>query len=369
MNSSPLRDLASLGQSVWLDDLHRGLIESGDLARLIEDGLSGLTTNPAILSQAIRGRREYAAAARAARRRGEAAGAIYESLAIADVQAAADLFRSVYEATDGEDGYVNMEVSPRLADDARATVVEAQSLWRRIARPNLMIKVPATAAGLQAIRELLDAGINVNATLLFDARRLDAVLDAFFAALESRLLRGAPLRGVASVASFFVSRIDSAVDARLDGLMTAGPAGTLARSLRGRVAFACAGRAYDAWCAAAVSRRWAVLAGAGARMQRLLWASTSTKDPAYRDVRYVEELVARGTVNTVPPATLAAFRDHGVAGTAFERHRSQSDATLASLAALGVDVDEISLQLERDGLRRFVEPFAALERWLEREAG
>lgn len=366
MSTNPLRDLASRGQSVWLDDLHRGLIESGELARLIrEDGLAGLTSNPAILAQALRGRAEYRGAVHAARGRGESPRAMFEALAIADVRAAADSFRPVYEATAAQDGYVSMEVSPRLADDASGTVAEARALWQRIGRPNVMIKVPATPAGLEAIPELLVAGINVNVTLLFSVCRHAAVIEAFLEALEVRLRRGEPLQGVASVASFFVSRIDTAVDAYLDALSAPGSSGTQARSLRGQAAFACAGRAYDAWLSATGTRRWARLAGAGARMQRLLWASTSTKDPSYRDVRYVENLVAGHTINTMPPATLAAFRDHGTAGDAFDRHRASAEATLGALGALGVDVEEVAARLEREGVRKFIEPFEALERWLE----
>lgn len=370
MNVNALRDLASRGQSIWLDDLHRGLIDSGELARLIrEDGLTGLTSNPAILSQAIRGRSEYAAAARAARARGESARTIHETLAIADVQAAADLFRPVHEASDGRDGYVSMEVSPRLADDTRGTVTAARALWAKIARPNVMIKVPGTAAGLPAIRELLSGGINVNVTLLFSATRYADVVAAYLEALEDRLARGESVRTVASVASFFVSRIDTAVDAELDRLAAAGGSAALTHPLRGRAAFACAARAYEAWLEVARKGRWAGLERCGARMQRLLWASTSTKDPAYRDVRYVEELIARDTVNTLPPATLAAFREHGVAGAGFERHRAQAMETIASLAALGIDVEEVAARLEREGVRKFVEPFEALERWLEQEGG
>ncbi len=275
MSGNPLHELTKLGQSVWLDDLHRGLIDSGELARLIrEDGISGLTSNPAILSQAIRGRAEYSAAARTAHARGESARTIHEALAIADVQAAADLFRPAHEASEGREGYVSIEVSPRLADDAQGTVTAARELWAKIARPNVMIKVPGTTACLPAVRELLSGGIHVNVTLLFSAARYAAVLETFLAALEARLARGEALRAVASVASFFVSRIDTAVDAELDGLAASGPCAALAGPLRGRAACACAARAYDTWLEVVGSGRWARLAHAGARMQRLLWAST-----------------------------------------------------------------------------------------------
>ena len=226
MSVNPLRHLASRGQSIWLDDLHRGLIESGELDRLIrEDGVAGLTSNPTILAQALRGRAEYREAVRAARGRRESAQAIFEALAIADVRSAADSFRPVYEATGAQDGYVSMEVSPLLADDAPGTSAEARALWQRIGRPNVMIKVPATPAGLEAIPDLLVAGINLNVTLLFSVRRHAAVIEGFFDALEVRLRRGEPLQGVASVASFFVSRIDTAVEAHLDGMWATGSTG------------------------------------------------------------------------------------------------------------------------------------------------
>ena len=350
MSVNPLRHLASRGQSIWLDDLHRGLIESGELDRLIrEDGVAGLTSNPAILAQALRGRAEYREAVRAARGRRESAQAIFEALAIADVRSAADSFRPVYEATGAQDGYVSMEVSPLLADDAPGTSAEARALWQRIGRPNVMIKVPATPAGLEAIPDLLVAGINLNVTLLFSVRRHAAVIEGFFDALEVRLRRGEPLQGVASVASFFVSRIDTLVDARLDAVGT-----TVATALRGTTAIACAKLAYQEYLRGLKTQRWMQLAALGAQPQRLLWASVSTKDRAYHDLKYVEPLIAPDTIVTMPIATLAAFRDHGRPSVGIDDDLEGVRAVGSRLAPLGIRLDDLARELLTDGVRRFV---------------
>jgi len=353
VNTNPLRRLQALGQSVWLDDLSRGLIESGALARMIrDDGISGVTTNPAILHHAITSGTDYDAAIRTAPA-GASAEQLYELLALDDVGRAADLLRPVYERTQGRDGYVSLEISPQLARDAEATAAEARRLFVELARPNVMIKVPGTREGLPAIRALIADGINVNATLLFSAERCAEVADAWMAGLEDRAAAGRRLDTVHSVASFFVSRIDTAVDRRLDAL------GSEVRDLRGLAAVACAQLAHSGRREIAATPRWQRLIDRGASPQRLLWASTGTKDRVYRDVKYVEALIGRDTVTTVPLDTLAAYRDHG--DPALRLETAADVPTLPRrLAALGIRLDEIALQLEAEGIRTFVEPFQHL---------
>jgi len=363
-NDSPLRRLASLGQSVWLDDLQRSMLEDGTLARLIaDDGLSGLTSNPAILSKALTSGTEYAADI-ARLLAGSATGiAIYETLALEDVQRAADLFRDVYDRSVGRDGYVSMEVSPHLADDTAATVAEARRLWGLLARPNVMIKVPGTRAGLPAIRALTAAGINVNVTLLFSPERCRQAEGEYLAGLEDRLAADLAIDRIASVASFFVSRIDTLIDRRLDALSAGGEAG--AHALRGRGAVACAARAFELHGESMNSGRWQALAAHGAHPQRLLWASTSTKDPSYPPTKYVDELIAPGTINTMPLATIDAYRRQGQPVLTLERHLAAASDTRKALEALGIDLEQVAGELERDGVRKFVEPFESLQRWLE----
>jgi transaldolase len=363
--ANPLRELARHGQSVWYDSLRRGILGSGELARFIEeDGLSGLTTNPAIYEKAIAGSRDYdAELAALLPRRDLDAKAIYEELAIHDIQAAADLLRPVYERTKRADGYVSLEVSPDVARDPDATRAEARRLWRTLGRENVMIKVPGTAEAVPAVRALLAEGININVTLLFSRAAYARVAEAHLAALEERAARGDDLSRLASVASFFVSRIDSLLDKRLDELAARSKDAALrkrAEALRGQIAIANAKLAYHDWRALSSSPRWAKLERLGARPQRLLWASTSTKDPRYRDVMYVEALVGPKTVDTMPPATFDAFRDHGRVAPTLEADVEGARRAVAELGELGVSLDEATDQLLVDGVRLFSEPFAKL---------
>lgn len=362
--TNPLRELAEAGQSVWLDDLHRGLFAEGTLARLIrDDGLAGLTSNPAILSAAVMGHREYAGAVASLLHGDRSSEEVYEALAIDDVGRAADLFAPLHAATGGADGFVSIEVSPHLADDAAQTVQEGLRLWERLGRPNVMIKVPGTEACLPAIRDLAAAGVNVNVTLLFSPERYLAAAGSWCAGLEARVARGEDIAQGASVASFFLSRIDSAVDPLLEALAARGQ--VAARSLLGRSATACAARAFELQRDLLASDRWQALAARGARPQRLLWASTSTKNPRYADVKYVEELVVPGTVTTLPYPTLEAWRDHGRIGQRLDRALAECAAVRESLERLGIDLDEVAAQLEREGVQKFVEPFDRLQDWLD----
>jgi transaldolase/glucose-6-phosphate isomerase len=349
--STPTQALAALGQSLWLDTIGRRLLTSGVLQRVIEnDALTGVTSNPAIFEKAIASGDDYADIVDAPEMRGTTPQDVYERIATRDVREAADLLRPVYDRTGGRDGYVSLEVSPHLAHDADGTVREARRLWATVGRPNLMIKVPATNAGLAALRQLIEDGLNVNVTLLFAREMYAAAADAYLAGLEARAARRQDISRVASVASFFISRIDAAVEERL----TSEEART---ALRGRVAVANAALAYEHYRRVASSGRWARLAALGAQTQRLLWASTGSKDARMRDVVYIEELIAPDTVNTVPPATLDAFRDHGQPRPSLAAHAATARATLRELAEAGVDLNAITTQLLDDGLSLFVSAF------------
>jgi transaldolase len=369
---NPLRDLHRLGQSPWYDSLSRGLLVSGTLARYIEeDGLTGVTTNPAIYEKALAGDRDDydAALTRLLTQRELDAKGVYEALAVQDIQAAADLLRPVYDRTGRRDGYVSLEVSPVLANDAQGTLAEARRLWRTLSRENVLIKVPATPEAIPVIRQLLAEGINVNVTLLFSRSAYARVHEAYLSALEERLARGEALGHLASVASFFVSRVDTLVDRTLHELAgTAASADVRSRAgaLRGKVAIANAKLAYQDWKAQSADPRWARLAARGAHPQRLLWASTSTKDPSYRDVVYAEELIGPETVDTMPPATFDAFRDHGRVGATLEAGVEGARAALAELSALGISIEEVADRLLAEGLRLFQEPFARLLAAIER---
>ena len=361
---NPLFELPRLGQSVWLDYIRRRLLDDGELARLArEDGVSGVTSNPAIFEKAIASGDEYTAQILdVAPGAGGDAKRIFEALAVEDIRRAADVLAPAWRASGGADGFVSLEVAPALARDAGATVAEARRLWAAVGRPNLMIKVPGTPECVPAVRELLAGGINVNVTLLFARSAYAAVAEAHLAALEARAARGEAVDGVASVASFFVSRIDTLVDRRLEERAAAGsPAErALALHLRGRVAIANAKLAYRHYQELVASARWRRLAGAGARPQRLLWASTSTKNPAYRDTLYVEELIGPDTVNTMPPETLEAFRDHGVAHVTLTQDLGDAERVLSDLADLGISLDGATDELLEEGIRKFVEPFDQL---------
>ncbi len=362
---NPIRRLEACGQSAWLDFLRRSLVTSGDLRRLIEDdGLKGLTSNPSIFEKAIGETDEYAEAVEDFLRGGDReVAAIYEHLAIADIRAAADEFMPVYERTHGRDGFVSLECSPHLANDGLATVEEGLRLWQAVARPNLMVKVPATPAGVSAVRAVIGKGVNVNVTLLFSVTVYEQVAEAFLEGLELLRETAGDVSRVASVASFFVSRIDTAVDKKLDGL-----ADKTAGRLRGEAAVANAKLAYSYYRKIFSTPRWKALADAGAQTQRLLWASTGTKDPTFKDTKYVEALIGRDTVDTMPPETMDAFRDHGrVEADSVERDVQGARAALEKLERLGVSLDEITAELVEDGVRQFSDAFDKLFEVLARQ--
>ena len=351
-----LRRVEALGQSLWLDYIDRALLVKGGLQRLIvDDGISGVTSNPAIFEKAIAQHAEYDEEIAQLTRSGLDAEAIYETLAIEDVRLAADLLNEVYERSHCRDGYVSLEVSPHLANDTAATVAEARRLWDRVARHNLMIKVPATRAGLAAIRQLIAAGINVNATLIFGGTRYHEVAESYLSGLEDRLASGGALEQVTSVASFFLSRIDTLVDPFLEQQHKA-----QARQLRGHLAISSARLAYREYQDLLGSPRWQALASHGARSQRLLWASTSTKDPTYDDVMYVDALIGPDTINTLPPDTLDAYREHGCPRQRLEDQLQLAHDLPGQLAALGLDLEAVSNELERQGVQKFIEPYERL---------
>lgn len=358
---SNLNDLYALGQAVWLDSISRQLIASGELAKRVSAGLRGLTSNPAIFEKAIAQSGDYADAIARCARQNLSAKAIFEQLAIADIRDTADILKPVYESSQGTDGYVSLEVSPDLANDSEGTLHEARRLWREVARPNLMIKVPGTSAGVPAIRQLIADGINVNVTLLFARSAYDAVAEAWLQGMEALAAKGGDVSRVASVASFFVSRIDTAVDALIQ---KAGGSDALA----GKAAIANAKLAYQSYKSRIAGDRWKALAARGAHPQRLLWASTSSKNPAYRDVIYVEELIGPDTVNTLPPATLDAFVDHGVASQTLDAGVLEAERTLAALASLGISLDAVTDKLLEEGVRQFTESFGTLLAVIDKQA-
>jgi transaldolase len=359
MPDHPLHQLGSLGQSVWLDFLSRHMLESGELAHLLEaDAVVGVTSNPAIFKKAIVDTHDYDATIREMAAAGNEPAAIYEALVVEDVRRAADLLRPCYDKTGARDGLVSLEVSPHLARDAAATVTEARRLWREVGRPNLMIKVPGTREGLPAIRQLISEGINVNVTLLFGLHRYRAVAEVFLTALEERLERGQEIGTIASVASFFVSRIDVFIDARLEKMVAeGGPRAELARQLRGQAALACAKIAREIFEEIFTGQQFQRLADKGARPQRLLWASTSTKNPNAADTMYVEPLIGPDTVTTLPLETLHAYRDHGRPALRLGEGRPEAHQTLRHLAEVGIDLDQVARELEEEGIVKFVAPF------------
>jgi transaldolase len=374
MSVNPLLKLSTFGQSIWLDYIRRQMIDSGELKKLIDDdGLKGVTSNPAIFQKAIAGSTDYDAAIRGLARAGASIDAIYQTLTVEDVQGAADLFRPLYDREDGRDGFVSLEVNPHLAHDTQGTIAEARHLWQALARPNVLIKVPATREGLPAIRQLIGEGINVNVTLLFGLPRYREVAEAYIGGLEARGAQGQPLNRVASVASFFLSRIDVLLDPQLEKLAAAGGAqAATARDLVGQVAIASAKAAYTIYQEIFGSAAFKKLAARGARPQRLLWASTSTKNPAYPDVKYVEPLIGPDTVNTLPPETLEAYRDHGDPAPRLTEGVDRAAAVLARLPDLGLDLDQATQQLEDEGVEKFNKPFDSLMATLEgkrREVG
>lgn len=368
---NPLKALHEYKQSPWLDYIRRSLITSGELQRLIdEDGLMGLTSNPAIFEKAITGSNDYTDAIAELESENLEATELYERLAIRDIQDTADSLRSVYEKTSRRDGYVSLEVSPYLARDTQGTIDEARRLWKAVNRENLMVKVPATTEGVPAIKQLISEGININVTLLFAQAAYEAVAEAYISGLEAFVANGGDPGHVASVASFFISRIDTAIDALAQAkLQATSDAAEQARikSVMGKVAIANAKITYQAYKEMYHSKRWQALAEKGAQSQRLLWASTSTKNPSFRDVIYVEELIGADTVNTVPPATFDAFRDHGKLRASLEEDVVGAHDVMDTLAAIGISMEEVTDTLLSDAVRLFAEPFEKLLRSIDKK--
>jgi len=363
--TNPLLKLKSLGQSIWLDYIQRDMLVNGDIKRMIDDdGLAGITSNPAIFEKAINNHHDYDQAISKLINQHADVRTIYESLILDDAGQAADLFRYVYDRTNGLDGYVSIEVSPHLAHDTDATIREGMRLWGLLARPNIMIKVPATQEGIPAIRSLITAGVNINATLLFGIDRYQQVADAYMSGLEQRLSSGQTIDRLTSVASFFLSRIDTLVDRMLDNM---GAGNKTAGKLRGGTAIACARLAYQSYKEIIAGPRWQALAQHGARSQRLLWASTSTKEPSYSDIKYVEALIGPDTVNTLPPQTLEAYREHGHPALQLEQDVDQARTLHDELLVLGIDPADVAARLEMEGVEKFIEPYDKLLAALERK--
>jgi transaldolase len=368
--ANPLLELTRLGQSVWLDIIQRSMLgPKGLLSTLIrDDGLRGVTSNPSIFEKAIDGSTDYDDQIRRLALQGRSAREICDALVLDDIARAADHFRPIYDATGGEDGFVSIEVNPGLSRDTSGSIAEARRLWTSLGRPNIMVKIPGTTAGLPAIRKLLREGVNVNITLLFSVERYREVREAFLGALEERIREGEPVHRIASVASFFVSRIDAMIDPTLEGFIReAGPNSALAAELLGAVAIANAQVAYQSWQEAQASERWKRLALKGARPQRLLWASTSTKNPRYSDTKYVDALIAPHTINTMPRETLEAYRDHGKPEVRIEQDLAGARRRIDQLGQLGLDLGEVTRQLEQEGVRKFVEPHQKLLESVEKK--
>lgn len=365
---TPLHALHAAGQSIWLDFIDRSLLQGDTLAaRIRDEALTGMTSNPTIFEKALASGSAYDAQLKAAAA-GKSAWELFELVETDDVRAACDIFRPVYDASAKRDGYVSIEVSPGAAHDAKATVEEAHRLWKTVDRPNVMIKVPGTAEGCIALEQLIADGLNVNVTLLFAVAAHERVIDAYLAGLERRAAAGQPLDHVASVASFFVSRVDSAIDGALEAMVKAGTlSADRATALQGKAAIANAKRAYALFRQKFSGPRWQALAAKGAQLQRPLWASTSTKNPAYRDTIYVEELIGPDTVNTMPPNTLEAFRDHGVTKRTVDAELAGAEATLAELEALGIRLDAVTDKLLADGLASFQKSFDTLVAGIEQK--
>ncbi len=356
-----MHELADLGQAVWLDFIRRSLITSGDLQSLVDEGLRGMTSNPSIFEKAIAGSDDYDQALEALVRQGRTVDEIYEALAVEDIQRAADVLRPVYDETEGADGYVSLEVNPKLARDTEGTIAEAERLFAAVDRPNVLIKVPATPEGVPAIETLIGGGVNVNVTLMFSLDHYEAVSEAYLRGLERRAATGGDLSQVASVASFFVSRVDTAVD---EALAEAGH-----EELQGKIAIANSKVTYARFKEVFSGPRWQKLVAQGARVQRPLWASTSTKNPAYPDTLYVDSLIGPNTVNTLPPATLEVFRDHGTVALTLEAGLDEARADLARLAEVGVDLGAITDKLQDRGVAAFAESFDSLLAGIEKKCG
>jgi len=362
MKTNPLIALSDMGQSIWLDYIDRKILQDDTIEELIEtDRVAGLTSNPAIFEKAIAQGGVYSDAIKRLQSSGASVEDMYDELVLTDISMAADAFRPVYEASKGRDGFVSIEVSPLLARNTEATLAEARELWGRLSRPNILIKVPGTREGIPAIRQLLIEGVNVNVTLLFSVGRYLEVLTAYTEALEVRHRAGLPLNGITSVASFFLSRIDTRVDSLLDEIIRdGGERAETAYECRGRAAIASAAFAYHRFTQAMAEDRWLKLATAGARVQRLLWASTGTKDPLYSDVKYVEALIAPDTINTVPLATLNAYRDHGRPALNMDDNIAKAPEIMHCLAGLGINLRAVDDALEEEGIEKFIKPYQSL---------
>ena len=362
MNQSPIKSLLRFGQSPWLDFIERELVRSGELARMIDRwGIRGVTTNPAIFEKAITASPHYDEQIEQLATEGGTAADIYQALVLEDVREAADILLEVYTSTDGTDGFVSIEVSPRLVHDTTGTVSEAMMFWRALDRPNIMIKVPGTDEGLAATRELTARGINVNVTLLFSVDRYPKVIDAYLSGIENAAAAGRPITRIASVASFFLSRIDTMVDPLVDRIIEEGASEAgKAHRLKGEIAIASARCAYMHYRDTIDSARFQSLAKRGARPQRLLWASTGTKNAAYSDIKYVEPLVGADTVNTMPLETLRAYDDHGNPAARLGERDEQAPEVLAALSSIGIDPSSIATRLLEEGIVKFEEPFDRL---------
>ena len=363
MTANPLNRLAGLGQSPWYDYITRELIQSGKLATLIrEDSLQGMTSNPTIFEKAVGGSDLYDDDIRRLSAEGRSSQAIFESIAVMDVQSACDVFRPLHDSSGGRHGLVSLEVSPGVAQDTAGSIDEARRLWNAVNRPNVMIKIPATQPGLEAIATCLADGISINITLLFSLDRYRQVIEAFFTGLERRAQLGQPIAQIRSVASFFVSRVDGKIDPQLDRMGKDD-------GMRGTAAIANASKAYELFEQKFQGPRWDALAARGAQLQRPLWASTSTKDKRYPDVYYVEALIAPNTVNTLPPATLDAYRDHGHPEVRIHQGIAEADRQLAALAAAGIDLARVTAELETEGVASFAASYASLLSGIESKAG
>src|SRR5437868_5407501 len=360
-DTNPLKGLLAYGQSPWMDYVRRDLLTSGQLKKYIDnDGLRGMTSNPAIFEKAITGSNLYDDILKSPEAKNLDANGVFEKIAFRDIQDACDIFRPVYQETNRRDGYVSIEVSPFLGYDTKATIAEAHRLWKGVNRPNVMVKIPGTPEGLPAIRQCLEEGININITLLFAQSAYEQVAEAFLSALEARAAKGQDISHIASVASFFVSRIDTLVDSKLDEKLKSATDKTqkaLFESLQGKVAIANARVTYKKYQELFGGPRWKALAAKGAQTQRLLWASTSTKNPKYRDVIYVEELIGADTVDTIPPATFDAFRDHGRVRRSLTENVDQAAKTMADLEKAGISMAEVTQKLVVDGVRLFADAF------------
>jgi transaldolase/glucose-6-phosphate isomerase len=362
--ANPLKALLAYGQSPWMDYIRRDLLTGGGLKKYIDnDGLRGMTSNPAIFEKAITGSNVYSDILTSPDAKKLDAKGLFEKIAIRDVQDACDIFKTVYAESKRRDGYVSLEVSPYLANDTKATIDEARRLWKSVDRPNVMIKIPATPEGIPAIRQTLEEGLNINITLLFAQSAYEKVAEAFLTALEARSAKGQDISQIASVASFFVSRIDTLVDSKIDEKLktTSDSAQTaLLNSLLGKIAIANAKLTYKKYQELFSGARWNALAAKGAQTQRLLWASTSTKNPKYRDVLYVEELIGADTVDTIPPATFDAFRDHGKLRNSLTEDIDGARKIMDNLAKAGISMKEVTDKLLVDAVKLFADAFKQL---------